>query len=118
MVPVGQGAGGGVRREILAQPLFLGRAGMTAAHLRTVGVEDHDMPGAQVVAVVTLRAISRRDVEVVKVAAGPAGQVIVVTNGRLGAALVSTPSRVVAVGELLGRAGVVDGIAERGHNPG
>src|SRR5215212_7384619 len=102
MVPVGQRTGGGVRREILAKPLFLGRAGMTAAHLGAVGVEDHDVPGAQGVAVVALRGLPGGGSEIAKVAARATGEVVVVASGRLGAALVAAPSRVVAVGELLG----------------
>src|SRR5215212_3194028 len=108
MVPVGQRTGGGVRREILAKPLFLGRAGMTAAHLGAVGVEDHDVPGAQGVAVVALRGLPGGGSEIAKVAASPTGEVVMVARGRLGAALVAAPAGGITAAELAGRAGVVD----------
>src|SRR5215213_976342 len=80
MVPVGQGAFRRMGFEVLAQPLFLRRSGMTAARLRAVGVEDHDVPGAQVVAVVPLLGVPPRRIEVAEVASCPAGQILVIAD--------------------------------------
>ena len=60
MVPVGEGAGCRVGREIRAQPAPLPRARPTATDLFAVGVEDDDMPGAEIVAVVPLAAVAGR----------------------------------------------------------
>ena len=76
------------------------------------------MPAAQLIAVVALRGLPGGRSEVAEVAAGPTGQVVVVARGRAGAALVAAPGRVIAVGELAGRAGVVDIVAEGGDGAG
>src|SRR5829696_7684871 len=92
MVPVGQGAGGGMRGQIGAQPLLLGGALVTAAHLRAVGVEDHDVPTPQLVAVVALLGIPRRRPEVAEVVGRLRSQVLVVANSGAGAVLVPAPT--------------------------
>src|SRR3970040_602296 len=50
VVPVGEGAGRGGGGQVQAQPLLLGRAGAASPYPSAVAVEDHDVPGAQVVA--------------------------------------------------------------------
>src|SRR5215210_3116966 len=80
MVPVGQGAGRGMGFEVLAQPRLLRRAGTTPPDLGAVGVEDHDVPGSQLIAVVALLGIPRRRTKVAEVAAGSACQILVVAN--------------------------------------
>src|SRR5215212_1369490 len=108
VVPVGQRAGGGMGGEIVLEPGLLRRAHTTATGLGAVGVEDHDVPGAQGVAVVALRGLPGGGSEIAKVAARATGEVVMVARGRLGAALVAAPAGGITAAELAGRAGVVD----------
>src|SRR5215212_8539721 len=117
VVPVGQGAGGGMGGQIVLQPGLLWRASTTASRLGAVGVERHDVPAPQVIAVVALRGIAGGS-EVTEVAAGPTGEVVMVARGRLGAALVAASRGAIAGGELAGRAGVVDVVAQGGDSAG
>src|SRR5260370_37476463 len=44
LVPIGKGAGGGMRGKISAQPFFLGRAGFAAADILAFTVQHDDVP--------------------------------------------------------------------------
>ena len=113
-VPVGELALGGARREVVLEPHLLGGAG---AHVE-VAVQHDDMPGAQVVAVVTLVLLSRGPAEVVEVARGVLGVVFDVARGRPGARFLRPPGGVIAV--LVIRARPVGGgvVAGREHGAG
>ncbi len=117
VVPHGDRAGGGMRREVLPQPLLLGRSRVAAADLRAVAVDHDQVPLAEVVAVVALRGIAGRRAEVVEVAAGVRRAVLVVADDRARARLEAAPGRAVAVGELPGRAVFVGVVAEREDRP-
>src|SRR5215213_9132612 len=106
MVHVGQGAlpliscGG----EVLLEPLRLGGAGTAAdLSLPAVAVEGDYVPAPQVVGVVALIGVSGSITEVVEVASGPFGFVLVVSRDGLGALLELSPARLVALPEVLGR---------------
>src|SRR2546428_8161875 len=60
VMPVSEGAALGMRGEVSPKPLVLGRA---RAH-GDVAVEGYDVPGAEIVAVVSLGGIARRGAEV------------------------------------------------------
>ena len=62
------------------------------------------MPGAELVAVIAFTPLARGRAEVVEVAAGPTGVVLMVAGGRTGSLFVTPPRWVVAVGELPGGA--------------
>src|SRR5689334_6285484 len=67
MMPVGQGAAGGMGGEIGTQPALLRRPRLTT-DFGAVTIEDDDMPGSQVVAVVALGGITGGGAEVAEVA--------------------------------------------------
>src|SRR5262249_19539314 len=58
MMPVGQRAGRAVRGQVAAQPLLFGRACFTAADSHAIAVDNHDVPGTQIVAVVSLAGVT------------------------------------------------------------
>src|SRR5688500_18084721 len=74
------------------------------------------MPDAQVVAVPAEGRLAGGRAEGGVVAAGPEHAVLVVADGGAGAALVAAPRGVVAVGELDGRAALIDVVAEGGDD--
>ena len=114
MVPVGERAGVGVRGEVGPQPLLLHRPG-GAAHDRAVRVERDEVPRADVEAVVPLRRIAREGAEVLVVARGVGGVVLVVAGNGLRARPDATPRRVVRGRVLRVRAVLVLVVAERQH---
>src|SRR3989304_5492018 len=95
----GGGAGVGGGREVGAQPALLGRAGAAAAGGAAVRVERDQVPGADVVAVVALAAVTGRPalvagaVEVVEEARRAGGEVLVVADRRARDALDTAPGR-------------------------
>src|SRR5881396_295031 len=101
-----------MRGEVSAEPLLLGRA---RAH-GDVTVERHDVPGAEIIAVVSLGGIARRGPEVGEVVRGSRARVILVVaeRGRR-ARLVPAPARVVAVLVIRERPARVDIVAEVEH---
>src|SRR5215204_6444341 len=122
MVPIGQRTGSGMGGQVGAQPLPLGRTCPTPAGLAAVAVEHHDVPAPQVIAIVAPAGAAAvgvqrrgRRPEVAKVAGGSRGQVIVVAHGGTGAALVPAPARIVALGNLLGRTGLVGKVPQGSH---
>src|SRR5207247_8288081 len=101
-----------MRSEVSPEPLLLGRA---RAH-GDVAVERHDVPRAEIVAVVSLGGIARRGAEVAEVVGGGRARVILVVAERGGGAdLVPAPARVVAVLVVRERAARVDIVAEGEH---
>jgi hypothetical protein len=60
VMPVGQGAARGMGGQVLAKLRLLRRTGATAPRLVAVGVEDHDVPAPQFIAVEALRGIAHR----------------------------------------------------------
>src|SRR5256885_16235204 len=103
MMPVGEGAQARVCREVAPEPLLLRRAGIHG----DVAVQDDDVPGAQLEAVIALRGVARRRAEIAVIARRAARVVIVVAGRRLGAGLVAAPgcraSLAVARGPALSR---------------
>lgn len=85
---------------------------VAAADLLTVAVEGDDVPGPEIVAVVPGLWVASSLAEVAEVARRVLGLVVVVAGRRACPVLVSTPGRLVAVGELTRRALPVDVVTE------
>src|SRR5256885_4586801 len=94
-MPVRHRATPGARDEIGAEPLLLSRA----RGRRDPAVQHHDVPVAQVVAVVALAGGPSRGAEIVEVWLGTALLVLDLARRRAGARLVAAPNRVVALVE-------------------
>ena len=110
-VPVGEDAVGLVRVQILLQPFHLRRA-----FARGRGaVQRDDVPGAEVVAVVAEAGRSGILAEIGEVGTAFVGDEIVVSDRRTRPFLVPSPCRFVAVGEVLGRTGLVGVISGGEH---
>ena len=106
---VGHGAGDRIRCEIRSQPALLRRAALAAAGGAAVGVQDDDVPVAEVVGVVAApREPKERDRRV-----GGARPVFVVAERCSRAPAESGPR--IAVAELLCRTALVDRVAEHGN---
>ena len=99
LVPVGHRAAFAAGREVGPQPLHLSGCRRYAEF----AVQGDDVPAAEIVAVITLRGVTRRGAEVAVVASRVGSQILVVARHRLGAGLVSSPGRGVAIGEVAGR---------------
>src|SRR6266481_5436018 len=67
LVPIGEGAGRRMRREVCAQPFILGRTGLAAADGQALAVQHDDVPFSEFVAIVAGLRVSRRLAEIVKV---------------------------------------------------
>src|SRR5687768_5482459 len=117
VVDDGQGAGRRVSGEVGAQPFLFAGAGLAAANELASRIEDDDVPGPQVEAVVSLVWVAGRGPEVLEVAGGVMGVVLVVADGRPRAVLVAAPRRVIALGELLRCARLIGGIAQKDYRP-
>ena len=111
LVPDRRGALRRARGEVGLEPLLLGRAGAGI----DVVVDDDDVPGAEVEAVVALGRDPRGGAEIGVVRRGAGNRVVVIPRHRLGARLMTSPRRVVAVRELVGRAVGVDVVSGGEH---
>src|SRR5581483_6853372 len=100
MVPVGEGTGGGMGGEVIAQPALLRRARLTAAHLGAIAVDHDDVPRAESVAVVPFAGIAGIT-EVREVRSRAVRRVVVVARRRPRAQLVPTPGRPIALSILV-----------------
>ena len=108
-------ARGWVRLQIRAQPFFLRRAGLAPTYLGALTIEDDNVPRAEVITVIALLWITGIRAKIIKIGSSAAGVKLVVTGCRTSASFLSPPGRVVALGELLGGAGVI-GVVTRGEN--
>ena len=103
------------RSEVSPEPLLLRRA---RAH-RDVAVERHDVPGAEIVAVVSLGGIARRGPEVGEVVRGGRARVVLVVAERgARARVVPPPARVVTALVVRERPTRVDVVTEGEHGAG
>src|SRR5918993_2340278 len=102
--------------EVLLEPPRLGRT-RAAANLLAVAVEGHHVPGPELVEVVALLGVACGLTEVLEVASGPFGEVLVVTGDRPGALLEPSPRRPVAFLEVRRRASGVRRIAQGQDRP-
>src|SRR5256884_8421766 len=107
MMPVGARAARRARGEIGAEPLLLCRP----CGGRDAAVQHHDVPVAQVVAVVALAGGPRRRAEIVEVRLGTALLVLDLAGRGAGARLMAAPGRVVALVEPIPGAVVVREVA-------
>src|SRR5205807_10671262 len=88
-------------------------------HEARVAVQHDDVPGAELVAVVTLGRIAGGRAEVAEIARGGGARVVVVVaRHRIGTGLVAPPARVVAVLVVGGGAVGIAGVAQREHGAG
>src|SRR5207249_9415735 len=95
LVPDRHGALLRARGEVRLEPLLLGRAG---ARVHVVVDRDH-VPRPEVVAVVSLRRVTRSGTEIVVVSRSARG-IVVIARYRPGARLVTPPGCTVAMGKL------------------
>ena len=116
-VPHGEDALLRGRGEIGLEPRLLRRA-ERRRDVAVVAVEDDDVPGAEIVAVIALGGVSRGGTEVAEIPGRRGARVvIVVPRPRIRARLVAAPARVVAV-LVVGRGAVrIGAVAEREHRP-
>ena len=115
LVPVRESAGGGMRLQVLAQPLFLRRTRLAAADLGAFAVEYDDMPGTNIVAVITRERIACRGSEIIEIRCCAAGMKFMIAGRRACARFELSPSRSVAIVKLLRRAGGI-GVVSCGKN--
>src|SRR5439155_25747797 len=106
VMPVGKGAEGGMRSEVRSKPLFLGGARSDDS----ATVDDHDVPGAQVITVVSHRRVPCGRPEILKVTGSARREILVISRGGLRACEVPPPGGRVAdrefsVGALLAGVG-------------
>jgi hypothetical protein len=102
--------------EVLLEPPRLGGTRATA-DLLAVAVEGYHVPGPELVGVVSSLGVACGLTEVLKVASGPFGVVLVVAGDGLGAPLEPSPRRPVAFLEVRGRAPGVGLIAQGKDRP-
>ena len=118
LVPVGEGASGGMRGQVRPEPGLLGRARLAPAHGAALGVQRDHVPGPGVERVVALRRVTRPGAEVGEVPARTRRVVFVVSRHRERAVEQATPRRAVDLLELAERAGLVLIVAEGQHRVG
>ena len=94
-MPVGKGAEGGMRSEVRSKPLFLGGARSDDS----ATVDDHDVPGAQVITVVSHRRVPCGRPEILKVTGSARREILVISRGGLRACEVPPPGGGVAARE-------------------
>ena len=87
--------------------------GRIRRHVPAIAVQDHDVPRAEVVAVVARLPVARRRTEVVEVRRGARRPVVVISEGRARAGPMASPRRSVALAELGERPGLVGVVSER-----
>src|ERR1700752_602640 len=119
MMPVGQDASVWVRCKVLPQPGLFRRTLPTAAQLldSAVRVQNHDVPSAQVVAVITFLRFASLLAPVKEIPRRVRTVVLVITRSRFGPLLETPPGRLVAILEFLVRAFLVGKIAFREDGP-
>src|SRR5438034_11175344 len=98
VVPVRERTESGMCGQVRTEPLFLDRSCPDAG----AAVEDHDVPGTQVITVVAFRGVSSGRAEVRAVPGGAGGKVVVITRSASGACLVAAPRGVITPSGLIG----------------
>ena len=111
VVQVGERAALRALGKIRAQPHLLRRADVH----RDVAVQRHDVPVAEVVAVIALAGRASGRAEVIEIAARVRRDIVVIAGHRLGAGLEPAPGRVVAV-LVVGARAVRIGVVAHGHH--
>src|SRR5947207_15294157 len=105
--------------QIRAQPLLLGRAGLTATYEAAIAIDHNDMPGAQIVAVEALGRIASGGPKIGEVARRARRLVLVIAGCWAGARLMPAPCRIITGVELIERTigiGVIAGGKDRASN--
>src|ERR1700747_1890575 len=103
--------------EIFAQPFALGRSGVATARRHTFAVQDDNVPGAELVAVITLARIASGFAEILEIISGAGGMEFVISRRWTGAIFHTPPGFIVAL-EIRGSAIGVSQIADRHHGAG
>src|SRR5712664_4793464 len=67
LVPIGEGAGRRMRREVRAQPFILGRTGLAAADGLALAVQHDDVPRTKFVAVIAGLQVTGSSAKIMKV---------------------------------------------------
>src|SRR5690349_2035605 len=85
-----------MRGEVGTEPALLGRAGIAAAHVDAFAVEDDDVPGSQLIAVITGSGVASGSAKIVEIGSGGRGVELMIARGRARAGLHASPGLVVA----------------------
>jgi len=89
-----------VRGKVSAEPLSLTRTGFAAADFLALAVQDNDMPGAKLIAVIAVLGVSGGGTETVEIRSRAGGMKFVIAGSGAGARFYAAPGLVVAVIEL------------------
>src|SRR5690349_22754478 len=111
-MPVGKRTHVWVGCQVCFQPDFLRRTGATTAYLAAVRIEGNDMPGADVITVVTLGPVSSRRAKVGEVTSGTGSQILMIADCRAGDIFDAAPAGIVRLLIFRQRAVFVLNIAE------
>src|ERR1700723_822787 len=113
LVPIRQGADGGMLPQIRGQPLFFDGARLAPANFLALAIEHEDVPSTQFVAVEAFFRIARDGPEIIEIWSRSTGMKFVVADGWSSPRFVSPPGGIVALGELLGGAFLIGIVARR-----
>src|SRR6267154_2159623 len=97
LVPIGERTRGRMRGEIGAQPLFLRGAGVAAANVLAFAIQNDDVPGSELVAVVTGLGVTCSGTKIIEVRGGTGGMKFVIARSRPRAGFYAAPSLVVTL---------------------
>src|ERR1700720_1231372 len=119
MMPVGNHAGIGVLREVLAQPFLLRRSLPTSAQILrpAVRIERDDMPRAKLEAVISLAHVPRLFTPILKVSRCLRLTVLMIPQGRLRSILKLSPRRAITILKFRSAALVISQIPGGKHRP-
>src|SRR5512138_409736 len=102
-----------MRCQVSFQPLLLRRTGAASAHLAAVRIEGNDVPGTNIVAVISFRLIPRGRTKVTVVAIRARSVVFVVSNGGADNILDPAPAGIERLLEFFQRSIFILSIAKR-----
>src|SRR5450432_310941 len=101
LVPVSESAAVSGTSEILREPLALGRVGVAPSDLVAFAVDDDDVPGSEIVAVVALFRVAGGGAKIARIAGSAVAVVFVIADSGPCAILEPPPGGTVTIRELL-----------------
>jgi len=97
LVPIGECTSDRMRGKISAKPLFLWRAGFTAADVFAFAVQNDDVPGAEIVAVVAGLWVARGSAKIIEIRRGCGRVKLMIAGRRARARLGAAPGFVITL---------------------
>src|SRR5215470_15377870 len=94
---IGERAGNGMRAKICAEPFLLARADFATADFGALAIENDDMPGAEIVAVIAVVWITGSCAKVLEIISRSFGVKFMIAGSRARAVFHATPSLVVTL---------------------